>query len=304
MSAEPSSGLKLLRCIGHCQWLPLGVRDRIIRRFVSPGTSPLAFEADFFGLLYPGSLASYIDWSVYFFGCYEPRLIELITGLGVVLAPRTVLDIGANAGHHTLVLSRHAQAVHAFEPYELVRGQLQAKVARNALGHVTVHPFAVGGRRERLQFYAPTSGNLGTGSLLVGHARENNTRVTEIEVIGGDDYVREQGIRDIDLIKIDVEGYEHEVLLGIRATIAAQRPVVIMEFSDESKERFGSAEKFLGLWPEHYLAYFVDETGRHYRLRDLDFAADEGNVLMMPEETHPRLKGLRFSDAAAKGVTV
>ena len=58
-----------------------------------------------------------------------------------------------------------------------------------------------------------------------------------LPVTTGDKWIAEAGLRRVDYIKIDVEGFEDEVLLGLRETIRHFRPLVSFEYSGQSNDR-------------------------------------------------------------------
>ena len=108
MSDRPGLLLRALRAVGHASFLPFGVRDRLVRAAQSPDNGrDRDFEVDLRGMRYAGHLASYIDWFVYFYGCYEPQVADVLAKLAASLPPgwRTVWDVGANCGHHALLMA-------------------------------------------------------------------------------------------------------------------------------------------------------------------------------------------------------
>ena len=58
--------------------------------------------------------------------------------------------------------------------------------------------------------------------------------------------------RSIDAVRIDVEGFEKNVLLGLQQTLAKYRPSVLMEFSPSTQESFAGIDEFRSLLPGDY----------------------------------------------------
>ena len=150
-----------------------------------------------------------------------------------------VFDVGANVGDMTFAMLEvfPKATIYAFEPCSGTHQALAERVAgsRNAgrvrlfrngfFDQATVRPLNV------------TSFN-GANSLLgiTPEYHEMNPHIEErttedITLVRLDDFVREQGIRHIDLIKIDVEGAEYEVLAGGRETLSTMVDAVIVEIS-------------------------------------------------------------------------
>ena len=126
-----------------------------------------------------------------------------------------VIDIGANIGHHTLFFSNLSHLVYAFEPYDYVREFLNKKLIYNNINNVIVNNFGLSNSNESLKFYAPTLTNTGTGSFVKDHAVDNNYYFNLLDVKIGDEYFASKHLEKIDFIKIDVEGFESNVLNGL-----------------------------------------------------------------------------------------
>jgi FkbM family methyltransferase len=143
------------------------------------------------------------------------------------LFPRggTAVDVGANQGFFAYALARIAERVVAFEP-----NPDYAAFARFMLrGRAEVHELALSDKAGRMTFYVPIS-DTGVslhlaGSLKRTHAQFRRIEAYEVEVRTLDEF----GLADVRFIKADVEGSEREVLDGARATIARDRPVILLE---------------------------------------------------------------------------
>jgi FkbM family methyltransferase len=233
----PPVTLNLLRIFGHQDWLAFGVRDRIIRYFVNPDTvEGKEFETDFFGLKYQGNLNTFIDWSVYFYGAYEKAILFLLKDIVKEKQNPIFIDVGANVGQHLLFMSRYCQEVHSFEPYDRVINILMSKLLFNKCSNIIVHNVGLGAKSEYLDFYAPVGRNIATGSFIEEHAKDNNIKLGKLEIVEGDLYISKLNLNKIDLIKIDVEGFEKYVLLGLRDTLEKYRPFVVMEYSNATRD--------------------------------------------------------------------
>jgi FkbM family methyltransferase len=152
----------------------------------------------------------------------EPELTVLAK-----LVPRggTAVDIGANQGFYAYALADIADRVVAFEP-----NPDYAFFARWMLrGRAEVCELALSDEAGRLTFYVPLSESKVAlhlaGSLKRTHSQFCQFKTYEVEVRRLDEF----GLADVRFIKADVEGSEREVLDGARATIARDRPVILLE---------------------------------------------------------------------------
>lgn len=135
----------------------------------------------------------------------------------------TALDIGANIGNHSLFFADRFALVHCFEPNPLTFGVLSvnARLAPN----ITLHNVALGDRPAMLPL-AFNSLNVGEASLV---AKNESLPVSgcEVEVKRLDDLAVDLG--DVSLMKLDVEGFEANVIRGALETLRDNQPVLIFE---------------------------------------------------------------------------
>jgi FkbM family methyltransferase len=279
---------QVLRFIGHQEWLR--GRDRILRAFSHPDrqvSSP--FETEFFGQPYSGNLASFIDWTVFYYGAfavYELRLLAAIAdALRAQGKPVNFFDVGANIGHHTLFMSSHSDHIFSFEPFSVVRDQMVSKLDHANVDNVTIFPVALGDRNETGAFHPPTGANQGTGTLSDNLPDNASSEQIPVEVVRGDDFFAANHLPPISLLKIDVEGYETRVLQGLRETLWRDRPPILMEIHQEqesgSDARIG-ARVSDRLYPDH-LIFEVGESRGRYTLKPFSGQKRE-EALILPAE--------------------
>lgn len=242
-----------LRWLGHQRWLRYGLRNRLLRWLRPPEqVAEREFEVPFAGLVYSGRTTRLIDWIVYYFGAYELDELELMRTL-LSGRPNTVaLDVGANVGHHALYLASFCAEVHAFEPYAVVADSIHQKIRRNRLRHVHVHAVGLGEADQELDFFAPQGANTGTGTFVAGHETLNNRHAGRLHVVQGDAYVTTLALPKVDLVKIDVEGFELATLRGLRDTLRRYRPIVMLELSDTARFSLASLDELMALFPADY----------------------------------------------------
>ena len=183
----------------------------------------------------------YIGKSLEMYGEYGQPEIDLL--LQLINENSIVYDIGANIGYHTLAFSTKAKHVLSFEP----NPQNFALLTKNVEGLKNVYGLqaAVGEKSGRLRcsdFDPSVEGNF-------GHVVVREEGEIDVPVISLDEY---KDLPVPDLIKIDVEGMEYQVLMGMKSIITRRKPAIYYE-AHETKEL---PEIFDLLKPLNYRLYW------------------------------------------------
>lgn len=262
----------ILKIFGHQKWIPFGIRNRGLRFFASPDKLIYKkFQVNFFGKIYPGNLNSFIDWHVYFFGAYEKETLELFGNVLTKINCRNVLDIGANVGHHSLFISNHAEKVICLEPFPTFFNLIEEKISINNVNNIFAYNVGFSNKKEKLIYYAPAENqsNKGTGSFVKDYNSELGPSHL-IDLISGDEFIKHHHIKDIDFVKIDVEGFEKEVLEGMSALLKASTPVIFMEFSKFTANKIGSFSQLKQIFHNNYKFYYADRFHEKIELVNFD----------------------------------
>jgi len=216
---------------------------------------PFDFVSDIDGIRYEGHTGNYIDASILYLGAYEKPILYFLrdTMKNAYAGDGVFLDIGANTGQHSLFMSRYAAEVHAFEPWEPVLKKFRSMVENNHINNIVIHPVGLGDQNSRKPFFKPASNNLGTGSFVEEFLPQNSEE-GQLEIQIGDDALANAGIDSVELIKVDIEGYEKLALKGLRKTLQKDRPVVAFELNTNPKSPVSikSKEELLALFPDDY----------------------------------------------------
>lgn len=157
--------------------------------------------------------------------------------LFVALANRlggTVIDVGANTGFYSLLacVASSGSRVVAFEPFPPVVPLLEANVSLNQLEErVNVSPLAISDTAGESILYIPVQdhGLVESSCSLNESFKEKTSGTVPVQMTTLDAYVRDAALRDVRILKIDVESLEHAVLAGAEATLVEQRPLVFVE---------------------------------------------------------------------------
>lgn len=153
-----------------------------------------------------------IGWHIYHSGVYEPKLIQIVTSC--MESGFDFVDIGANIGLHTLAAGFAAknrdQALNAFEPEAEIYRQLVKNCSENNLD-VLCHQIGLSDQVGELTLYVSTDHNAGAHSFI---HRESTSPAGTVPVKTLDLVFEKSDRSRPTLIKIDVEGFEMQVLKG------------------------------------------------------------------------------------------
>jgi FkbM family methyltransferase len=229
----------MLRNICSNEYLRLGVRSRLLSLLRPLQEEPdQDFQINFRGLVFDGNFRIAQDYYVYYLGCYEAPELLLLQTLSSRIRDCISLDVGCNMGQHALVLTMNSSKVYAFEPFEAVRRVAERRMDANRIRNIEFFPFGLGLKDEKLPYYLDTeSQNNATGSFLASH--DANAIVQgALQIRQGDAWARSIGLDKLDLIKVDVEGFEADVIGGLRETINTRKPFIMTENTESSALRF------------------------------------------------------------------
>lgn len=138
----------------------------------------------------------------------------------------TFVDIGANEGYYTLLASKlvgESGRVYAFEPAKKAYGRLVENLKLNKCNNVTVFNIGLGSKSGSADLNI-SSVEDGQNSLVTAE-RSASTEKIEIKPID------ELKLGNVKMVKIDVEGYEREVIEGGRGFFTKVKPLVNFEFN-------------------------------------------------------------------------
>lgn len=176
----------------------------------------------------------------------QPLTERLVSGLQTV---RCFLDIGTNLGWYTCIAASQMPqgVVYGFEMDKVNFGLLQRNLALNRATNVLAYHLAASDT-DAVETYQRSGVRPGTHFQLNKHGRGLPIAVQSVTMDRFFDHTRVPP----DVVKIDVEGAEHRVLLGMTRLLNEQRPTIFLEIHPELLSNFKSTTKdVLGLLNDH-----------------------------------------------------
>ncbi len=181
-----------------------------------------------------GKLRSLLFDSDYMKAYGEKEVIDFM--LARIKPQDVVFDVGAFLGLHAVLFASVARKVLAFEPNPSTFRFLQDTIRANDARNITACPVAVGSEEATADLW-------GTGSASSLRASNGSVHKSRVSIVTLDRYAETCGVRP-DVIKIDVEGAEHEVLVGASECLQRCR-LVCMEIHLHDLPRFGASAEMV-----------------------------------------------------------
>ena len=201
----------------------LRVIDRLWRSAAGGQNTQRVANLKHGGLRMPCDLSEMLHRQCYFFGTYLLAEDVLDCWENEAKGARVIFDVGANAGMFSLAalaVQRDA-VIHAFEPTPEIATGLRETAAMNGLNQLYVHEMAVSSKdgHAALRRYR---GELGTNEgMNFTTAPSDDSRDELVPMICLDRFCVDHAIERIDLLKLDIQGNEHEALAGAARLLAA-----------------------------------------------------------------------------------
>lgn len=163
---------------------------------------------------------SIIGQALRHYGEYTEQEVKLM--FNFVHKDIVVYDIGANIGYHTVGLASRAKQVIAFEPNK--KNAMLLRKNTQFLKNVKVFELACG--KQNSIGYIEDFDYTSVGNLGELHMSDKGQETTIVKL---DDFVKTENLPVPHLVKIDVEGYEWEVIQGMKDIIENNLPVIFYE---------------------------------------------------------------------------
>ena len=201
----------------------------------------------------------------YKYAKYRNPELKLIASL--VTKDQISIDIGANLGLFTDFMSKASKHVFAFEPNPYPLENLKHLIDKN----VTILPIALGNTNGPTEIRIPHHANgWSSNGASLALKTEEPGKLIDIQCRKLDSL----NLENIGLIKIDVEGFEIEVLKGARETLLKNKPAMIIE--NETVHTEDTNQLFSIMTELGYEKYICNSRGELEKI--VDFSVEENQI--------------------------
>lgn len=167
--------------------------------------------------------------------CWESHIVNFLKNN--LTQESVFIDVGSNYGWHSIIASKLCKYVYSFEPQSLMYEIQKMSVNENGINNLKIYNVALGevnkeSEMVRINYF---NDGINIGDLSIGSGGEK----IELKTLDSFDLPK------IDMIKIDVQGYEKFVIEGGIELINKDKPIMIVEFEDFQLIKFGYNSKTL-----------------------------------------------------------
>jgi len=159
-----------------------------------------------------------------------------------------IIDIGANIGATTLILAKKVAAVgqvFSFEPSPFNYKLAHENISLNNFSNIKLINQGLGNEKTTAFLYNVNTNNRGMQRLLKNSSENGSYEKSSVQVDTHDNSMNNFSIPSPSFIKIDVEGYEYNVLLGGKETILKYKPALFIKLDDNNLSEQGNNAKEL-----------------------------------------------------------
>lgn len=236
-------------------------------------------------------LSEWPDRAAYFLKrWYDLPLARTVTAL--VDPGDSVLDVGANYGHFALHAAKAvgpSGKVFAFEPNPRAFARLSVHADLNRISWIIARRAALGRTNATATLRVPF---INSGEATLGRSVYASTDVEEVEtpVLLGEEALK--GVTPT-FVKIDVEGFEVEVLTGLERIIAESRPTIVTEIVRRHLVNAGTSPEALMdyLASMNYVPMRMDVVKRtRVNFRHFVIEDGDGDALWAPAERRDQIQ--------------
>lgn len=195
------------------------------------------------------------------FGMYEKEQLHKIMEVIGDKKNRCCIDVGANIGNHSIFFSKFFKKIFCFEAHPKIFKVLKLNTCN--LSNIKIYNIGLSSKKKELYFPDIQTQN------MAGHSLKNTGDI-KVKINKLDNIINLKN--KIDFVKIDTEGHEYQVLMGMKVLLKANNPIIMLEFDARQFKKNHKIIKLLrNLNYEHFYFFDQDFSYYNYRMRNLIF---------------------------------
>lgn len=187
---------------------------------------------------------------------HEPLVTKILKN--ELKSDMVCFDIGGNIGYYVLLENKQIGnngLIVTFEPSPINFEYLSKNVILNNVSNVILEKSAIGDINSTIKFVVSPSSN--SSHILQSNTNEDE-KIIDVPIITLDSYVSEKKIKNVDLIRMDMEGYEYNAYNGMKETIKKFKPAILMEIHTNYLGKNKTKEMLNNFYNDNYeIKYYI-----------------------------------------------
>jgi len=189
----------------------------------------------------------------------------------LITSGMNILEVGGNIGYYLLIEAKLIGSegkIYVFEPSPYNIDRLKKNIEINNYNNVEIFSYAVGDSNSYAKFYISKRSN-----LCGFNKTEDNDSVLDVKIIKLDDFLKD---KKVDFIRMDIEGYEKEALMGLEQNLKSDRApkYFFIEIHSVALNQKGSSAREIINYLKKY-GYFVRQSFYRGSLRKTAQSTEE-----------------------------
>ena len=191
----------------------------------------------------------------------ELRVLEQKVFSKIDCANSSCLDIGANIGNHSVFFANFFSNIYSFEPYP--NSYYLLKFNSKNYKNIKTFNFGSSDIDENQHMYIATDTDMGRNTLFVDRIEQKNNdqsdpKKVNVDLRNLDNLLKENKVKKISFIKIDIEGYEYKALLGLKNTIINESPIIALEQWTDAFDKIKKTTRSIDFLKENSYNFFYE----------------------------------------------
>ena len=191
----------------------------------------------------------------------ELKVLERKVFSKIDCANSSCLDIGANIGNHSVFFANFFSNIYSFEPYP--DSYYLLKFNSKNFNNIKTFNFGASDVDENQYMYIATNTTMSRNTLFSDRVEPKkidqiHPKKIKVELKNLDNLLKENKVKKISFIKIDIEGYEYKALIGLKNTIINDSPIIVLEQWTDAFDEIKKTTKSIDFLKKNHYKFFYE----------------------------------------------
>ena len=191
----------------------------------------------------------------------ELKVLERKVFSKIDCANSSCLDIGANIGNHSVFFANFFSNIYSFEPYP--DSYYLLKFNSKNFNNIKTFNFGASDVDENQYMYIASDTTMSRNTLFSDRVEPKkieqiHPKKIKVELKNLDNLLKENKVKKISFIKIDIEGYEYKALIGLKNTIINDSPIIVLEQWTDAFDEIKKTTKSIDFLKKNHYKFFYE----------------------------------------------